>query len=320
MYQYIFGPVPSRRLGLSLGVDLVPHKTCTLDCIYCECGATTNLTLDRSEYVPFEGLIRELTHYFEHNPDPDYITFSGAGEPCLNTRMGDLINFIKEKRPGVSVAVLTNGTLLSQPEVRKALLGADLVIPSLDAVLAHAFRTINRPCRGIDLAAYIRGVAEFRREFGGDLDLEVLILPGINDSDADLAALKSAVDDIRPRKVQLNTLDRPGTRSNIEPASRALLENIKSFLEPHPVEIIASAPERAMEASRHDLKEVIMETVSRRPCTIEDLSKITGREPDLVLKALTFLEKSRQVRRIEEKRGAFYKAVNLTSQEEPGES
>ena len=113
MYKYIFGPVPSRRLGMSLGVDLVPHKVCSLDCVYCECGPTTKLTTDRKEYIPYEKITKELAHYFANNPDPDYITFSGSGEPTLNSRMGDVLEFIKEKKPNVPIAVLTNGTLLS---------------------------------------------------------------------------------------------------------------------------------------------------------------------------------------------------------------
>jgi len=101
MYRYLFGPVPSRRLGISLGVDLVPHKVCSLDCVYCECGATTKLTLDRKEYILYDRVIKELDHYFTHNPDPDYITFSGSGEPTLNVRFGDVMEFIKQRKCGL---------------------------------------------------------------------------------------------------------------------------------------------------------------------------------------------------------------------------
>jgi wyosine [tRNA(Phe)-imidazoG37] synthetase (radical SAM superfamily) len=144
MYKYLFGPVPSRRLGMSLGVDLVTHKVCSLNCIYCECGATTELTIKRKEYVPICDVKNELKHYFENNPDPDYITFSGSGEPCLNSGIGEVIEFIKSKRDDISVAVLTNGTLLNQIQVRKELLKADLVMPSLDAAERYCFTKIKK--------------------------------------------------------------------------------------------------------------------------------------------------------------------------------
>lgn len=127
MYKYLFGPVPSRRLGMSLGVDLVPHKVCSLNCIYCECGKTTNLTLERKEYVPYKQVVDELAHYFKNNPDPDYITFSGSGEPTLNSRIGDVLDFIKNEKPNIPVAVLTNGTLFYDKKVRAELLKADVV-------------------------------------------------------------------------------------------------------------------------------------------------------------------------------------------------
>jgi len=114
MYNHLFGPVPSRRLGISLGLDLVPMKTCTLNCIYCECGRTTHLTLNRKEYVPFDEVKKELSHFLSHNPRPDYITFSGSGEPTLNSTIGDVIHFIKTQAFNIPVAVLTNGTLLFQ--------------------------------------------------------------------------------------------------------------------------------------------------------------------------------------------------------------
>src|SRR5210317_1036745 len=145
MYKHLFGPVPSRRLGISLGVDLVPHKVCTLNCIYCECGSTTLLTLDRAEYVPLSEVMDELTDYFEYSPDPDFITFSGAGEPSLHSGIGQILKFIKKLKPGIRVALITNGTLFSDPLVRKELQDVDVVLPSLDAATDAAFRKINRP-------------------------------------------------------------------------------------------------------------------------------------------------------------------------------
>ena len=132
MYKYLFGPVPSRRLGMSLGVDLVPHKVCSFDCVYCECGHTTKLTTDRMGYIPVEKVKPELTEFFKENPDPDYIPFSGAGEPTLNAGFGEILKHIRTIKPDIPVAVLTNGSLFTDPQVRKELLDATLVLPSLE--------------------------------------------------------------------------------------------------------------------------------------------------------------------------------------------
>ncbi len=145
MYKYIFGPVPSRRLGMSLGVDLVPHKVCSLDCVYCECGKTTKLTTDRMEYILYDKVTDELKHFIENNPAPDYITFSGSGEPTLNSRIGDVLEFIKKIKPDIPVAVLTNGTLFNDKQVRSEIMDADVVLPSLDAASQEVFEKINRP-------------------------------------------------------------------------------------------------------------------------------------------------------------------------------
>jgi wyosine [tRNA(Phe)-imidazoG37] synthetase (radical SAM superfamily) len=197
MYKYIFGPVPSRRLGMSLGVDLVPHKVCSLDCVYCECGPTTKLTIDRKEYIPFEKVRRELEHYFAINPEPDYITFSGSGEPALNSRIGDVLHFIKENKPDVPVAVLTNGTLFSDKQVRDELLDADVVLPSLDAASELSFCKINRPHHELNVGDYLKGLYDFRNEYKGKIWLEVLIIPGYNDSKENLILLKKAFLKIR---------------------------------------------------------------------------------------------------------------------------
>ena len=182
MYKHIFGPVPSRRLGMSLGIDLVPHKVCSLNCIYCECGRTTDLTLERKEYIPFDEVITELKDYMNNNSVPDYITFSGSGEPTLNSRIGDIIEYIKGNYSDIKVAVLTNGTLFPDKKVRDELLKADLVLPSFDAASELAFKKINRPNSSINLDEYLNSLVEFKKEFKGTIWLEILIIPGYNDS------------------------------------------------------------------------------------------------------------------------------------------
>ncbi len=307
MYKYLFGPVPSRRLGMSLGVDLVTHKICSLDCIYCECGRTTELTVDRKEYVSHDAVIGELKMYFKQNPDPDYITFSGSGEPTLSSRIGDVISWIKDNKPGVRIAVLTNGTLLCHREVRDALLPADLVMPSLDAAVFTAFQRINRPCAGIDLDQYIKGIADFKKVYTGKLALEILILPGVNDSLEDLQALKSACEIILPDVIQLNTLDRPGAVADISPATHERLLEIESFLGKDRVEIIAAAVKRkGTKAYRKDMESAILETIHRRPCTPEDLASILGTHINDINKYLSVLELEGTIESLRQERGVFY--------------
>ena len=307
MYKYLFGPVPSRRLGMSLGVDLVPHKVCSLNCVYCECGRTTKLTTERKEYIPYDEVVKELSDYFKNNPPPDYITFSGSGEPTLNSRIGEVLHFIKT-HSNVPVAVLTNGTLFYDKEVRKELLDADVILPSLDAAEERAFRKINRPWHKLNIPEYIQGLVDFRNEYKGKIWLEVLIIPGLNDNKENLLALKEAFLKIRPDEIQLNTLDRPGAVENIRAATRKELQNIVDFWNLPQVKIIASAPDRKKIVSyRDDTESAILETIKRRPCTLEDLHKILGLHINEINKYLDVLEDEGKIRSVREKRGLFYK-------------
>lgn len=314
MYKHLFGPVPSRRLGISLGIDLVPHKTCTLDCIYCECGETTDLTVERKEYVPVDEVLSELEDYFQKNPDPDYITFSGAGEPTLNSRIGDVVAFIRARKPNVSTAVLTNGTLLGQKEVREALSAVDLVMPSLDGATISALQKINRPHPSINIEAYIAGLAAFRNEFKGKFCLEIFILPGTNNAPKELKALKSAVERIKPDLIQLNTLDRPGVIADIHAADREELNRIADFFRPFSTEVIAKVPDLTKRSSyRSDMEAAILETVLRRPCTLEDLAAILGSHINEINKYLGALEEDGKIETVRQERGIFYQAKNKFS-------
>ncbi|MBT3242190.1 MAG: radical SAM protein [Bacteroidetes bacterium] len=307
MFKYLFGPVPSRRLGMSLGVDLVPKKVCSLDCIYCEVGQTTKLTTERKEYIRYPSLIKELSAYFSNNPDPDYITFSGSGEPTLNSRIGDVISFIKEKKPHIPIAVLTNGTLLNDKQVRRELLEASVVLPSLDVATNLTFQKINRPELNLSITRYIQGLVNFRSEYQGEIWLEILIIPGINDNLRDLNALKEAIIRIQPDRIQLNTLDRPGAIADIRAASMNELQQIVKYWNLAPVEIIAAATKRKnLKAYRRDTEEAILETISRRPCTIDDLQKILGLHINEINKYLDTLEGEGKVQPQWQNRGLFY--------------
>ncbi|MBU4487129.1 MAG: radical SAM protein [Candidatus Delongbacteria bacterium] len=307
MYKHIFGPVPSRRLKMSLGVDIVPHKICSLNCVYCECGKTTNLTVERKEYVPTGEVLAEIDHYLKNNQPPDYITFSGSGEPLLHSGIGEIINYIKNNFPLIPLAILTNGTLLSDKHVRSEILQADVVLPSFDAATEKSFLKINRPSKLINLNEYLQGLIDFRQEFKGQIWLEIFILPNYNDDQDNLKELKKAVKRINPNIVQLNTLDRPCALKNLKPASYEQLDNIITLWNLKNVKIISSVDERKKVGSfRKDTESVILETIARRPCTVSDLSDILGLHDNEINKYLSTLENDKKIARTELSRGTFY--------------
>lgn len=269
-YKYLFGPVPSRRLGRSLGIDLLPHKTCSLNCVYCECGKTTNLTVERKEYVPTDQVIEELNHYLKEHPPLDYITFAGSGEPLLHSRIIDIIDWIKRNYPDYKVCVLTNGTLFADPRTRNDVQTLDLIIPSLDSATETGFVKINRPHPDLNCLQLIESLVKLRQEFPRTIILEVMIVPGINDQEHELTALKEAIAKISPDQVQLGTLDRPGTESWVKPASVEKMKEIALFL--GNLELIGDFKPRQQIASYKQIhSDRIIELLRRRPCTVEDL-------------------------------------------------
>jgi wyosine [tRNA(Phe)-imidazoG37] synthetase (radical SAM superfamily) len=276
-YSYIFGPVQSRRLGISLGIDMVGPKICSLNCVYCECGKTTELTLARGEYSPAGKIIEELTGYLSGKPRLDYITFGGSGEPTLNTGIGRILRFLKQSYPQYKCALLTNGTLLHLPGVREELLPFDIVLPSLDAVSDDIFAKVNKPHRGLDNAAVIQGLIEFRKAYKGVIWLEVFIVPGVNDTPEELAIFRETITKINPDRVQLNSLDRPGTCGWVQPAPIENLQEIARLLAPLPVEIISrQAYTAALPQAADNALDSILAIIARRPSTVEEIATLTG--------------------------------------------
>lgn len=308
-YKYLFGPVPSRRLGMSLGVDLVPKKVCSLDCVYCEAGKTTKLTTEKLEYIPVDKIKDELNSYFKDNPEPDYITFSGYGEPTLNSGIGEVLNHIKLVAPNIPVALITNGTLFFDLEVAKAIAHVDLILPSLDAVSQEVFEKINRPANNLTAERYIQGLIDFTSTFKGKVWLEVFVLPGYNDSEEELLKIKEVILKIAPDSVQLNTLDRPGTEEDIRGASRQELQRVIDLWGMDNVQIIAASPQRKnIKSYRTDTENTIMETISRRPCTPDDLATILGMHINEINKYLDVLDADGKVEISKQARGYFYRA------------
>ena len=270
---HLFGPVPSRRLGRSLGVDLIPPKTCPYDCIYCEVGPTTCQTGERFSYQT-EAIIAEMADYLKDpGVRPDVITLAGSGEPTLNQGLGRIIREIKAMSQ-IPVAVLTNGALLYLPEVRRELAAADMVLPSLDAAREETYRAINRPLPELSLASLLEGLTAFRREYRGRLWLEVMLLKGLNDTEEELSLLRRALRKIAPDKVQLNTAVRPVVEAAAAPLSAGEMEAAAAYLG-GPVEVIASF-DREDIVGLAGQDDDFVEMLSRRPMTAPDLSKALG--------------------------------------------
>jgi len=221
-YKYIYGPVPSRRLGLSLGVSPIPSSTCNYSCIYCQLGRTKNLTNQRKVFFPVMDIISELKDYTKTNPKYDIITIVGEGEPTLYKNLGLLIEKIKEmtEKP---IAVITNGALLSKSSVRKELLKADFVLPSIDASTEEMFKKINRPYGKINYNEVLNGLIDFSKEYNGKLLIETMLIKNINDQESRLLALKNVLSEIDYDRLYINTPVRPPAENNVkEPSVKAL--------------------------------------------------------------------------------------------------
>ena len=292
--KYTYGPVPSRRLGLSLGVDLVPKKICTYDCIYCQIGRPTLQTVERKEYVPARSILLDVEQSLrEWGEKIDYIAISGSGEPTLNSAIGEIIQGIK-KLTTTPVAVITNSSLLHLEEVRQALRAADVVMPSLDAVTPSVFQTINRPLPFLEIEQIIQGLAAFRGEYKGQIWLEILLCRGINDAGEEIERMREAIHIIRPDKVQLNTVVRPGVEDYAAALSPDQMEQIKNALGAD-AEIIAEFEGDGHRMPQEAIEERVIRIIQRRPETPDDLAKALGLHDLEIAKILDKLAKEGKV-------------------------
>lgn len=305
--RFVYGPVASRRLGFSLGVDIIPFKTCTLDCVYCQLGSAGRTTVRRRSWFPPEAILAQIKAAIDSGQRIDVITFSGSGEPTLSRDLGFLIRSIK-KMTGIPVAVLTNGTLLGRRDVRRDLAAADIVGPSLDAVPAALFRRVNRPHASLDNRKVIDGLVRFRDEFAGEIRLEIMLVKGVNDSPAAIEAVKKAVVRIRPDRIELNTVVRPPADRRAGALSAASLARIRARLGPK-AEVVASFAKRKQAPASGDLDRAILVTVGRRPQTAADIAAALGRHRDEVLKALSRLLARGRIRRRDHGGKAYFAGV-----------
>jgi wyosine [tRNA(Phe)-imidazoG37] synthetase (radical SAM superfamily) len=303
-HRFVYGPVASRRLGFSLGVDIIPFKTCTLDCVYCQLGSTGRTTVRRRGWFPPEDILAQIKGAIDSGQRIDVITFSGSGEPTLSKDIGLLVRSIK-KMTAIPVAVLTNGTLLGRADVRRDLAAADIVVPSLDAVPAALFRRVNRPHASLDNRRVIDGLVRFREEFRGEIRLEVMLVKGVNDSPAALAAIGRAVARIRPDRIELNTVVRPPADRSACALEPAALASVRKRLGPR-AEIVASFAKRKQAPAAGDLERAIRVTVGRRPQTAADITAALGRPRDEVREALSRLLAGGRIRRLSHGGRTYY--------------
>jgi wyosine [tRNA(Phe)-imidazoG37] synthetase (radical SAM superfamily) len=267
--RYVYGPVYSRRLGRSLGLDLIPFKTCSYDCIYCQLGRTTHKTSERREYAPVDEVLEELARKLAAGPALDIICLAGSGEPTLHARLGEIIDRIK-RSTNIPVAVLTNGSLLWLPEVREELARADLVLPSLDAGNEKAYRHVNRPCRASSFARLVAGLTGFAREFRGAIWLEVFLVGGITGIKSQVQQIAEIAREISPQRIQLNTVARPTAEEYALAVSPAQMEEFRRLFT-GAVDVIAESPSPTSSAAAPaggGVEQEILALLRRRPCTV----------------------------------------------------
>lgn len=296
----VFGPVPSRRLGFSLGVDVIPYKTCALDCVYCQLGSSHRPSVVRRRYVNARPVVEQIRAVLNRKGRIDYITFSGSGEPTLNSDLGKMIRGVK-RITEVPVAVLTGASLLDRPEVRRELSSADLVVPSLDAGTERVFRRVNRPHPSLTLDKITEGIAAFSRGRRGKLWLEVMLVRGMNDSEGELRALARRIRRIAPDRVQLTTVARPPAEKEARPLTgagmRRAVSLLRRFLPGIPVEAAGEFDGRRKEGGQREPSEAVLGYLRRRAATSGDLTRALGLVPADVRRALLALVRSRKVER-----------------------
>lgn len=270
-FKHLYGPVPSRRLGRSVGIDLVPFKVCTYNCVYCQIGKTTLKTLARAAYVPAAEILDEVDRFLkEETSSIDYLSLAGSGEPTLHSQIRSIIEGIK-KITSIPVAVITNGSLFYLEEVRQDLLEADVVLPSLDAVSPEAFSKINRPGEGLSAEKVIEGLEQFRKIYRGRIWLEILLCRGVNDRQDELDALRKAVERIRPDKIHLNTVVRPPSEPWALPLDEAGMNRVREFFG-EKAEIISEFHRDPPSGFTKDVPGEILKILRRRPLSFSDLS------------------------------------------------
>lgn len=316
--RHVFGPVPSRRLGRSLGIDTVPLKTCDFSCVYCQLGRTRGLAVRRETFFNVSDIVAEVATALSHSEPGaiDWMTFVGSGETTLFSRLGSLIRFVKSISD-LPVAVITNGSLLHLPKVRNELSAADAVLPSLDAGTEDLYRKINRPRHDLSFSDHVNGLVEFRKEFHGKLWVEVMLLGGINDSTAALGDLATILEIVEPDEIHLSTPTRPPAEPWVEPPSPDGLERAVSILG-RVTKVLQPVFVDWVSAVDGDLAGSVLEIVSRHPLQEIEVERILAREAkDRVDETLAALADGGEIQIVERFGKRFWCATGLTFPNDP---
>lgn len=285
---YVYGPVPSRRFGLSLGLDIVPHKHCSFDCLYCQLGPTRMTDVERQEFVPVDAVMDEVERALAARQTLDVVTVAGSGEPTLHSGLGLFAQRLR-LLTDVRLLLITNGSLLWNEDVAQAAALFDIVAPSLDAGDEKTFRRVNRPHHSLDFAEVLDGIARFTRRYPEKVRLEVFIAAGLNDSPECVDAIIEAVKRLDPRRVDLNTAVRPSPGRNIGAVSPEFLAALAPRFHCPAMPVVPFSGKLPDKDTADELARRIVDTLARRPCTLPDLAIALGNPPHLVAKALAGL-------------------------------
>jgi wyosine [tRNA(Phe)-imidazoG37] synthetase (radical SAM superfamily) len=306
-YNHLFGPVPSRRFGQSLGVDLTPYKTCSFDCVFCQLGHTVNKTLHRRNYVPTDAVLAELDAWFGADGKADYITLSGAGEPTLHSQFGEVIKYIR-KNGSIPAALLTNGTLLYLPEVRQAACEANVVKISLSVWDQTSYEQVNRPHPHLRFDPLIEGQKAFRAQFKGQLWLEVFLIRGINSRPDQVRKIAALAEKIAPDKIHLNTAVRPSSENFVTPLSKEALSALAPLFQPGAQVTAEFATEHLKHVQAN--QETILTMLQRRPCTANQIAQGFDMHLNTVSKYLGKLMRTHQIRSERRNTDMYYVAID----------
>ena len=291
--SFFYGPVPSRRLGRSFGIDIVPYKTCSYDCIYCQLGRTEEKTIQRKPYIQADKILDQLHQRLRQGINADYITVAGSGEPTLNSQIGSLIHDIKESSK-IPVAVLTNGSLLWDRQVRESIMEADVVLPSLDAHDQTGFETINRPHPDITFDIMMEGLLAFGNEYPGEIWLEVFVLDGINATEADALQFKHWIKRLNPQKIHINTAVRPAAETYARQVSPKDMVRFCEILG-NRAEVITPFKDSGKGQRKAAVEQDLLNLLARRPCTLDDISSGLDVHKNEILKYIEPLIKDQAI-------------------------
>lgn len=279
--HYLYGPVPSRRLGISLGVSPIPKKTCNYSCVYCQLGRTTNMTNRRDSFFKLDQIIDEFDYIIDKKAKFDVITIVGEGEPTLYSDLGKLILEIK-KRTDKPIAIITNGALLSNKEVREELYNADIVLPTFDAVNDEQYRLINRPIRPLNYNDMFDGLVEFSKKFKGNLWLEIMLVKGLNDDEKTLAQFKELLKQIKYDRLYINTPVRPPAEVDVEAVENDIIKKFVDYLNGISIELLVS---EGFHSEIKDDVEAVKSIIKRHPMNQYEIEQflITRNCPNIYL-------------------------------------